>query len=168
MEKFGGKIEIGQPKNITPKPYKLDFQAHYIRTLVQMKTNVHHPAEQVIDVRHPVRYSGGPELHVNTRSGHVPGSVCFPYFTMFEQDGRLKPIEKIRKQVSGIGIDLEKPIISMCGSGISASILSFVLDLLGVTNHSLYDGGWSEWGSEQLFPGEVNLDERPVQRSIDN
>ena len=64
-------------------------------------------------------------------------------------------------------LDFEKPIISMCGSGITASILSFTLDLLSVTNHSLYDGGWSEWGSEHLFPGEESLQERPVQSSLD-
>jgi thiosulfate/3-mercaptopyruvate sulfurtransferase len=166
-ERYGGKIESGEPRTITAKDYQVRFQAQYIRTLVQMKTNLHHPAEQVIDMRHPVRYAGGQESRLGLRSGHIPQSFSFPYFTMFESDGRWKPIEKIRKQLVGIGVDLNDPIVTTCGSGTTAAILNFALDLMDHTAHALYDGSWSEWGTDQLYPGEESLAERPVQTSLE-
>jgi thiosulfate/3-mercaptopyruvate sulfurtransferase len=166
-EKYGGKVDTGEARSIGAKPYTVNFIAHYIRTLVQMKTNLHHPAEQVVDVRHPVRYAGGPELRVGMRAGHIPGSFCFPYFTMFEADDRWKPIEKIRKQLTGIGVTLEAPIITTCGSGITSAVLDFALDLMDHSSHSLYDGSWSEWGADKLYPGETSLAERPVITSLE-
>lgn len=165
--KYGGKAETGEPRNVAMKSYAVNFEAHNIRTLVQMKTNLHHPTEQVVDVRHPVRYAGGQEPRVRLRSGHIPNSFCFPFFTMFEADGRWKPIEKIRKQLTGIGVGLEYPIITTCGSGITAAILNFALDMMNQNQHALYDGSWSEWSSEQLYPGEISLAERPVATSLD-
>lgn len=165
-EQYGGKVDSGEARH-SMKPYQVDFQAHYIRTLVQMKTNLHHPSEQVIDMRHPVRYAGGPEQRPGLRSGHIPGSYCFPFITLFTAEGRWKPVEKIRKQLFELGIDFHYPIISTCGSGITAAILNFALDLMNHNQHSLYDGSWSEWGAERLFPGEESLLERPIERSID-
>lgn len=167
-EKYGGKLEAGEPRNVGAKSYEVTFEAHFIRTLVQMKTNLHHPAEQVVDMRHPIRYAGGPETRVGLRSGHIPNSFCFPYLTMFDEYGRWKPLDKIRKQLTGIGVNLEAPIITMCGSGITAATLNFVLDLMNQTQHSLYDGSWTEWGAEQLYAGEENISERPVITSLDN
>ena len=166
-QKYGGKIKSGDPRNVTMKSYTVTFAAHFIRTLVQMKNNLHHPAEQVVDLRHPVRYAGGPEPRIGLRSGHMPGSFCFPYFTMFEADGRWKPLEKIRRQFCGIGVDMEYPVITMCGSGITAAVLNFALDLMSHDKHAIYDGSWAEWGSEQLYPGESNLAERPVVTSLE-
>ncbi len=166
-EQYGGKIESGEARQIGPKPYSVNFVAHTIRTLMQMKTNLHHPTEQVIDMRHPIRYAGGPESRPGLRSGHMPGCFNFPYFTLFEADGHWKPIEKIRKHLTGIGVSLEFPIITMCGSGISAAILNFALDLMNHSQHSLYDGSWAEWGADQLYAGEGSLSERPVVTSLE-
>lgn len=166
-EKYGGKIESGEQRNVAVKSYTVNFQAHLIRTLVQMKTNLHHPIEQVVDVRHPVRYAGGPEVRPHMRSGHIPRSFCFPYFSLFESDGRWKPIEKIRKQLTALGIELNLPIVTTCGSGITSATLNFALDLMNQTQHSLYDGSWSEWGTDTLYPGEANVSERPVVTSLE-
>lgn len=164
---YEGKVETGEPRPATPKTYNVNFKANLIRTLVQMKTNLHHPAEQVVDVRHPVRYAGGVEHRSSLRPGHIPGSFCFPYMTMFESDGTFRPLERIRKQLLGIGVELQYPIVSTCGSGITSAILNFVLDLLGQEQHALYDGSWCEWGSNTLYAGENSLDERPVITSLD-
>lgn len=166
-EKFGGKIETGEPRPVTAKSYTVNFQAQLVRTLVQMKTNLHHPLEQVVDVRHPVRYAGGPEHRPGLRPGHIPGSFCFPYYSMFEADGRWKPLDRIRKQLTGISVDLDSPIITTCGSGMTSAVLDFALDLMDQKNHALYDGSWSEWGNDKLYPGETSLDERPVITSLD-
>lgn len=165
-EKYGGKVEREEARS-HPKAYQSNFAAHYVRTLVQMKTNLHHPNEQVVDVRHPVRFAGGAEHRPNLRPGHIPASFSFPYMTMFEPDGRFKPLEKIRRQLFGIGVELKYPIVSTCGSGITSAILNFVLDLMNLPNNALYDGSWTEWGSSQLYPGEQDLSERPVIRSVD-
>ncbi|TAK77032.1 MAG: sulfurtransferase [Gammaproteobacteria bacterium] len=166
-ERYGGKIESDEPRNVAKKAYLTDFQAHHIRTLMQMKTNLHHPTEQTVDLRHPVRYAGGPEHRPHLRAGHIPGSISFPYMTMFETDGRFKPIDKIRKQLTGIGVDLQAPIVTTCGSGITSTILNFVLDLMSHSEHALYDGSWSEWGWDQVYPGEESIAERPVETSLE-
>jgi thiosulfate/3-mercaptopyruvate sulfurtransferase len=165
-EKFGGKAEAGEARNVAPKSYAVNYEAHLMRTLVQMKTNLHHPAEQVVDLRHPVRYAGGPETRMGMRTGHIPGSFCFPYFTMFEADGRFKPLEKIRRQLVGTGVSLDYPIVTTCGSGITSAILNFMLELMSHNNNALYDGSWTEWGSDQLYPGENSVEERPVITSL--
>lgn len=166
-EKFGGKIETGEPKNSIAKSYQVQYQSHLIRTLADMKNNLANPTEQVIDMRHPIRYAGGQETNPELRQGHMPGSFSFPYMTMFESNQQWKPIEKIRKQLTGIGIDLSYPIVTTCGSGTTAAILNFALDLLGHAQHSLYDGSWSEWGANKIYPGESSIEERPVVTSLD-
>jgi thiosulfate/3-mercaptopyruvate sulfurtransferase len=165
-EKYGGKIEAGEAHYAT-KSYRVNFAAQYIRTLMQMKSNLHHPEEQVIDLRHAIRYAGGPESREGLRSGHIPGSFSFPFMTMFEADGRWKSIDKIRKQLVGLGVELARPIITTCGSGMTAAILNFALDLMDDTQHALYDGSWSEWGAEKLYYGEESLIERPVITSLE-
>jgi|SRR5579862_207213 len=167
-EKYGGKVDAGESKSGSAKSYTVNFEAHYIRSLIQMKTNLHHPTEQVVDMRHPVRFAGGPEHRAGLRSGHIPESFSFPFTTMFEADGLWKPIEKIRKQLSGIGIELSCPIITTCGSAITATILNFALDLMNISHHSVYDGSWCEWGADQLYSGESSLAERPVKTSLDD
>lgn len=165
-EKYGGKIEGTPPKEISPKQYQVSYQGHLVRTLLQMKENLHHPHEQVIDTRNPVRYAGGPESRPGLRPGHIPGSFCFPFATMFEADGKWKPMDKIRKQLTGIGLELTQPIVTSCGSGTTAPILNFALDVMGFPDAALYDGSWTEWGSEQLYDGEESLNERPLETSI--
>lgn len=165
-EKYGGKTETGEVR-VTPKKYNVNYQAHYIRTLIQMKANLHHPKEQVVDVRNPVRYAGGPEKRAGLRAGHIPGSFNFPFTVMFENDGRFKPLDKIRKQLTGIGVDLSVPVVASCGSGTTAPILNFILDLFGQEDNAMYNGSWTEWGAEHLYQGEEALTERPVETSLD-
>lgn len=166
-ETFGGKIEQGEPRAASPKAYQVKFEPSYIRALMQMKANLRSHTEQVIDARHPVRYAGGPEARPDMRPGHIPGSFSFPYMTVFENDGRFKAIDKIQKQLTGIGVSLNAPIVTSCGSGMTACILNFVLDLMGQNKNALYDGSWSEWGSKELYQGEESLDERPVETSLE-
>lgn len=160
-DKFSDKFESGNP-SVSAKTYQACFQPQYLRTLAQMKNNEQHPTEQVLDLRHPIRFVGGVEPRPDVRLGHIPGSFSFPYFTMYEADGRLKSFDKIRQQMQSIGIELESPMIATCGSAITAPILDFVLDLMEHKNHAVYDGSWAEWGREKLYAGETSLAERPV------
>lgn len=163
---YGGKTEAGTQQPINRKDYSINFQGHLVRTLVQIKANLHHPQEQVVDMRASERYAGGAEHRPGLRCGHLPGSFSFPYATMFDAKGNWKPIEKIQRQLEGVGVSLAYPIVSMCGSGITAAILDFALDLMNHEDHSLYDGSWCEWSSKELYQGEIGLEERPVITSL--
>ncbi len=164
-EKYDGKIASGATVP-TPKQYTAKPQPQLLRSLAQMKINLQQPTEQVIDSRHPVRFCGGPEPRPGLRAGHIPGSYSLPYFVLFDKEGCFLPLEKIRRQLSDIGTDFNSPIITSCGSGITAPILNFVLDLMNHPQHALYDGSWSEWGAEQLYSGERSLAARPVETCL--
>jgi thiosulfate/3-mercaptopyruvate sulfurtransferase len=163
---YGGKLEAGA-MNVTAKQYNATVQPELLRTLPQMKHNLQEQQEQVVDVRHAVRYAGGPEPRPGLRLGHIPDSFSFPYTTMFDKNGFWKPLEKIRQQFTGISAEINKPIITTCGSGMTAPVLNFALDLLGNTQNAVYNGSWTEWGAEQLYAGEHSLAERPVLSSLD-
>lgn len=166
-EKYGGKVTSGETSTST-KSYTATFQTTLLRTLDEMKKNGHTHAEQVVDVRHAMRYAGAPESRPGLRAGHIPDSFSFPYTSFFDKTTQcFLPLEKIRKLLSDMGIDLKSPIITTCGSGMTAPILNFILDLMEHPQHALYDGSWSEWAAETLYPGESSLDERPVVRSVD-
>lgn len=165
-EAKGYKTETGQT-TFSPKTYTTRLQKEYLRTLADIKKNLQIPTEQVVDLRHPVRYAGGKEPRPGVRSGHIPGSFCLPYTILFDKEGCFMTLEKIRRKCIDIGIDLQAPIVSCCGSGITAAIFDFVLDLLAHKNHALYDGSWTEYGGDALYAGEVSLDERPVETCVD-
>ena len=164
-ERYGGKIESGDV-HFGAKSYDVHLQTEYLRTLSEIKDNLTLNKEQIVDVRHPVRYAGGPEGRPGLRSGHIPGSFNLPFMILFEKEGTFLPLEKIRKKMLDMGISLAAPIITSCGSGTTAPILNFILDLMGVPN-ALYNGSWSEYGAETLYSGENSLAERPIETCID-
>lgn len=163
---YGGKLETGAPV-VGAKSYQVTLQLDYLRDITQMKANLHSAQEQVVDVRHAVRYAGGAEPNARTRRGHIPGSFSFPYTTFFDKNNYWKPLEKIRHQFTGISADSNRPIVTTCGSGITAPILNFALDLLGNKQNAMYNGAWQEWGTSELYPGEMTLAERPVITSVE-
>lgn len=166
-EQHGGKTESGEAKG-GEKKYQATFQPQYLYNLEQMKANLLESTAQVLDVRNPVRFAGGPEKRPNLRAGHIPDSYCFPFMIMFEGDGRFKSLDHIKKQLLGIGIDLNLPIVTTCGSGTTAPILNFVLDLLGIEQNAVYNGSWTEWSCKELYSGEKELSERPVETCLTN
>lgn len=165
-EKSGGKIESGVAAFST-KTYQAQLQTQYLSTLDEVKKNLTASTHQVIDVRHPVRYAGGPEPRPGIRPGHIPDSFCFPFFTLFNKEGGFISLDHLKKKCRELGVDLQAPIITTCGSAITAPILNFLLDLLPHSNHTVYGGSWSEWGADTLYPGEESVDERPVETCVD-
>jgi len=163
-EKSSRKTEAGE-NTISPKKYNATLQPHLVRTLQQIKANLLEYPEQVIDVRHALRYSGGPETRAGLRTGHIPGSHSFPYTSFFDKNNYFLPLEKIHKLLTSVAIDLKNPIIATCGGSTTACILDFLLDVLNHKQHAVYEGSWTEWAAEKLYPGEKSLAERPVKMS---
>ena len=123
-----------------------------VRSLAQMKANVDSGAEQVMDARSAARFTGQePDPRPATMPGHIPGSKNIPYTALFNDDGTWKTGDALRQVYTDAGIDLGKPVVGTCGSGITAAVLVFGAHLLG-NQASLYDGSWSEWGADLSTP----------------
>ena len=109
---------------------------------------------QVVDARSAARFAGtAPEPRPGLPSGHMPGALNLPWEAIVE-DGRLVSPERIRKAFGDAGVDISKPIVTTCGSGVSAAILWFALDAIGKEPKALYDGSWTEWASRGDLPIE--------------
>lgn len=143
----GRPVESGE---VTGKPttFKASYDARRVRSIEQMIANVASRAEQVIDARATERFEGrAPEPRPGIRSGHIPGALNLPYNNLFDAaTGTMKPLDDLKKAFAGAGVDTAKPIVTSCGSGVSAAVLTLALYRLGVENTALYDGSWSEWG----------------------
>ena len=143
----GRKVESGEVK-ARPATFKASYDPKRVRSLGQMIANVESKAEQVIDARAAERFEGrAAEPRPGIRSGHIPGARNVPYNKLFDgATGAMKPLEELRKAFSGAGVKLDAPIVTSCGSGVSAGALTIALYRLGVIDSALYDGSWSEWG----------------------
>jgi thiosulfate/3-mercaptopyruvate sulfurtransferase len=108
---------------------------------------------QIIDARGAARFAGtAPEPRAGLRAGHIPGARSLPYTEVLNPDGTMKPVAALRDVFAAAGVDLAKPAITTCGSGVTAAILSLALERLGHRNHALYDGSWAEWGMYDDLP----------------
>lgn len=101
----------------------------------------------IVDARSPGRFRGEePEPRPGLRPGHIPGAVNLPWQTLVNPDGTMKDEGALRAAFAALGIDLARPVITTCGSGVTAAILNLALERIGHRNHALYDGSWAEWG----------------------
>lgn len=127
------------------------FNAALVRDLEDMKRLVKTGAEQIADARGPGRFSGTePEPRQGLRSGHMPGAHNVHYASLINPDGTFKSPAELSKVFATAGVDPAKPVVTTCGSGVTASIVSLALALVGQPESGLYDGSWSEWGQEGL------------------
>ena len=123
-----------------------------VRSLEQMKANLETGDEQILDARSAARFTGEePDPRPATHAGHMPGAKNLPYTRLFNEDGTWKRGDALRQAFEGAGVDVDKPIVTTCGSGVTASTLMFGLHLLG-KDAALYDGSWSEWGADRSTP----------------
>ena len=129
-------------------------QAGLVRDVTQVAAASKLDDHEIIDARAPERFRGeADEPRAGLRKGHIPGAKNLPFGRLLNKDGTMKAPDALRAEFEAAGVDLSKPAITSCGSGVTAAILSLALERIGHRNHSLYDGSWTEWGS---FP-DLNI-----------
>jgi thiosulfate/3-mercaptopyruvate sulfurtransferase len=123
-------------------------QAGLVKDVTQVAQAAKLGDHAIIDARPAGRFRGDqPEPRPGLRAGHIPGSVNLPWDGLLNPDGTMKPPAALRATFAAAGVDLSKPAITTCGSGVTAAILSLALERVGHRDHALYDGSWAEWGS---------------------
>lgn len=143
-----GKPLEAKPVNISPRSFRARFRPELVRGHERMRENLASGREQVLDARSAGRFHGTePEPRPGLKGGHIPGSRNLPFGQLVGPDGTLLPRERLRSVFSDAGIDLARPIITTCGSGVTACALLLGLRVAGARATALYDGSWSEWGA---------------------
>lgn len=150
-KKEGRPLETDLPEPL-PGHFRPQFNAAAVTSFDAMHGIVSSGSRQIADARGAGRFTGEePEPRAGMRSGHMPGARSMPS-GIFSIDGRLKDLDALKATFENAGIDLSAPIVTTCGSGITAAIITLALHSLGHENNTLYDGSWSEWGSRDDTP----------------
>lgn len=148
----GHAVETGDP---APRPSQSEarLQSNLVRDLGQVRDALEAPDIQVLDARPAGRFSGAaPEPRPGLRGGHMPGACNLPWSAVVGPEGTLRSPDDLRAAFAAAGIDLQRPIITTCGSGVSAAVLTLALARLGLDEVPIYDGSWSEWGGRPDTP----------------
>ena len=124
-----------------------------LRSKADLLANIGTGAEQVVDARGAARFAGTqPEPRPGIDAGHIPGSLNVPYTALFNPDGTFKDKAGLSAVFAAAGVDLTRPVVTSCGSGMTACVVAFALNRLGKSDVALYDGSWAEWGADPATP----------------
>lgn len=147
----GGDTASGLIESVSAPGLALPFRAELFADQNDVITATDTGDRQILDARSPGRFSGAePEPRPGLASGHMPTAINLPFGKLIDHEcGELLPAEQLRQVLVTQGVDLDKPTITSCGSGITACILALALFVLGRESVAVYDGSWTEWGSQQ-------------------
>ena len=144
------------PPVIRDRHMMVRFQNQMVKDATQVAAAAKLGRLQIVDARSPARFAGTePEPREGMRAGHIPNSRNVFYKDLLNADNTMKDLAALKAAFEAGGVDLSKPVINSCGSGITACILSLALERIGKTDHSVYDGSWSEWGAAPTMPIET-------------
>jgi thiosulfate/3-mercaptopyruvate sulfurtransferase len=129
------------------------FAPALVRDLAAVRRTLEARDAQLVDARAAPRFRGeAPEPRAGLRSGHMPGACNVPWGGLINADGTMKPADELRAAFEDAGVDLSRPIVTTCGSGVSAALLALALARLGREDVAVYDGSWTEWAGRQDTP----------------
>jgi len=141
------------PPVIRDRHMTVRVQNHLVRDATQVSSASKLKDHEILDARGATRFKGEvPEPREGLRAGHIPGSKNVPFTTLLNKDQTMKDTAGLKAVFEAANVDLSKPAITTCGSGVTAAILSLALERIGKTDHSLYDGSWVEWGAFPTLP----------------
>lgn len=150
----GRRLESGESARPT-RSFRVQWRPELVRSLPEVEHIVGNRSAQLLDARSSGRFSGiEPEPRPGIRSGHIPGARSLPYPELVSPDGTLRPKAELAKRFQAAGIDLDRPVVTSCGSGVTACALVLGLHVLGKTDYAVYDGSWTEWGAPDGPPVE--------------
>ncbi|MCC5970438.1 MAG: 3-mercaptopyruvate sulfurtransferase [Pararhodobacter sp.] len=153
--KAEGRALEDMPPIVRDRHITVQRQSHLVRDVSQVAAASKLGDWQIVDARSAPRFRGdAPEPRPGLRAGHIPGSTNLPFSDLLNADGTMKDLPALKAAFEAAGIDLDQPVITTCGSGVTAAVLSLALERLGHPRHSLYDGSWSEWG---MYP-DLNVE----------
>lgn len=156
--KADGRKVTAEPTKTAPCLFETDFDARRVASLDDMRAIVDSGSAQVADARPKGRFTGDdPEPRAGMRSGHMPGARNVPASAL-SRNGRLLPVDELRAVLEQSGVDLAKPVVTSCGSGVTAAVVSLALASVGHDDNRLYDGSWTEWGGRDDTPVVTGTD----------
>jgi len=149
-------VEGGEPAAVAPATFRPDFRAVALRGIGDVLANLENGRELVLDARAAGRFTAQvPEPRPGMRSGHIPGSVNLPYTELLAADQTMLAPPALRARLARAGVDGRRPVVTSCGSGITACILTLAMVQAGLPAGAVYDGSWSEWGGRADTPIET-------------
>ncbi len=147
-----GRPVTDQQTNVAACVFDPKFDRERVASFDEMMKIVGERSAQIADARPKGRFEGtDPEPRPGMRSGHMPGAFNVPALEL-ARDGKLLPVNELREKLESSGLDLDKPVVTSCGSGVTAAVITLALESVGHRNNRLYDGSWSEWGGRADTP----------------
>jgi thiosulfate/3-mercaptopyruvate sulfurtransferase len=152
----GRPLEDGEPRRRSERHFTAMLNAELVRDVGDVKGLIASKTAQIVDARAAARFEGtAPEPRQGLRSGHIPGSRNVPFVSLLNADGTLKGEAELAAIFARAGVEVGKPVVASCGSGVTAGVVALALAILGRADAAVYDGSWTEWGADPALPIET-------------